>query len=189
MTASAFASAVLFATLFIAAWSDFKSRQIPNRLSIVGVNVAMTLGAFGSVMAWLQESDRWSWLTFSDVLLGSAVTGLLPLVIYVAGSGGAADVKLAWVIGAFLGWRGGSLAVWSAYFMAGIWGLSALVLSGRIWKLAGLYIRTVGYRLLPRRFTSPTKEEWNTFSDAYPMAPFYLAGVILVHWARFRGVD
>ncbi len=181
---------VLFTLLASAAWFDLKSHRIPNWLNVTGIGVGLVLGAIDSLVPQLiSTSDWWSALTLTEAITGLTLTGLLPLIIYIAGSGGAADVKLAWVMGVYLGWRGGCLAVWSAYLLAGLWGLSALVLTGRIWRLTGLYFRTGGHRLFPRRFVAPAAEEWNAYSDAYPMAPFYLAGGLLVMWARLRGVD
>jgi len=76
----------------IAAWTDLRSRRIPNWLTVPGAVVGLVLNAF---------FDRWSGLKAS--LLGMAVGLGLLLVFVLLRSLGAGDWKLAGALGAFTG--------------------------------------------------------------------------------------
>jgi len=178
---------LLLGILMIAALCDLKWHRIPNRLNLAGVTTALGLSLLCSLSEWSGQMEWYrSWVTTVTVsrsLAGLVLAGLLPLLLYVAGSGGAGDVKLAWVMGGFLGSAAGCQSVILGYLLAGIWGLFVFIWSGRCWAAARIYLRSVGYRLWPQRVAQPSREEWGQFSNADPMAPFLLAGTIVTIWA------
>ncbi|HSW10494.1 MAG TPA: prepilin peptidase [Bacillota bacterium] len=111
---AAFQAAVFLSLLIVACFTDLETGIIPNRITVSGTIVGltlMTLGPAGPVTA----------------ALGMAAGGgtLLLLALVSGGGMGGGDVKLGALMGAFLGWPaiGAALAV---AFLAG--GLAGIVL-------------------------------------------------------------
>jgi prepilin peptidase CpaA len=76
----------------IAAWSDIRTRRIPNSITVSGAVAALVLhSVYGGVHGMLQS-------------IAGAVLGLaFFIVLYIAGGMGAGDVKLFGAVGAFAG--------------------------------------------------------------------------------------
>ena len=124
------AGAVLLAT--IAAWTDIRSRRIPNWLTVpgaaVGLAANMALGGWGGLKASLL-----------GVGLGLAL--LLPLVLL--RSLGAGDWKLAGALGAFVGYEKLiQFLLWSV-FVAGVMALALVIYKQRFVQT----VRNIGHIL------------------------------------------
>jgi leader peptidase (prepilin peptidase)/N-methyltransferase len=128
--ALALASALLAALIAITA-IDLEHQIIPNAITLPGVAVGLVLGPLAGLTRLL------------DALLGVLVCGgLLLLVIAVsgwayarvdpamAGGMGLGDMKLAAMLGAFLGWRAGLFALFVAVLAGGLVA-AFLLLTGR----------------------------------------------------------
>jgi prepilin peptidase CpaA len=76
----------------MAAWSDLRSRTIPNWITIPGAGLGLILRAWYGGLP-----GAWSGLEGAVLGLGIFV------VLFVAGGAGAGDVKLFGAVGAFLG--------------------------------------------------------------------------------------
>jgi prepilin peptidase CpaA len=116
MTFFGIASAALTALLAIAAWTDYRTRRIPNALTVAGLGVALLLRAVVGPDAIL------------DGLVGALLAFVLTLPLLVLGVMGGGDAKLLIAIGAFMGPRH---FLWAAVLIAIIGGMMAAVDAGR----------------------------------------------------------
>jgi prepilin peptidase CpaA len=93
----------------IAGWTDWRSRRIPNWLTVPGLVLGLALNA------WLG-----GWPGLKTSLLGAGL-GLLVLLPFVfLRSLGAGDWKLAGALGAFVGWQALTTLLIGSIFVAGI---------------------------------------------------------------------
>ena len=116
MTFFGIVSAALTLLLGAAAWTDYRSRRIPNALTIAGLGVAVLLRAVLGPEAIL------------DGLVGALLAFVLTLPLIVLGVMGGGDAKLLIAIGAFMGPRHFLTA---ATLIAIIGGMMAVVDAGR----------------------------------------------------------
>jgi prepilin peptidase CpaA len=124
------AGAVILAT--IAAWTDLRSRRIPNWLTVSGLVVGM---AASTILG------GWSGLKASLLGLGLGLALLLPFVLL--HSLGAGDWKLAGALGAFTG--PGLLVdlLLGSIFVAGVMALVLVIYKRRL----GQTVRNIGHIL------------------------------------------
>jgi prepilin peptidase CpaA len=119
LKAAPVACAVLLAV--VAGWTDFRSRRIPNWLTVPGlaVGVAVNVAAAG-------------WTGLKTSLLGAGLGLLLLLPFVLLRSLGAGDWKLAGALGAFVG--AGVLVnlLISSVFVAGIMAAALVIYKGRV---------------------------------------------------------
>ena len=95
------ADAALIIMVCVAAWSDVRSRRIPNRLTVAGLLVALSLRVLlGAVPLW-------------QGVLGAALALSISVLLFALGILGGGDAKLLTAVGAFLGPAGfvGALAI------------------------------------------------------------------------------
>src|ERR1700690_3608510 len=111
--------AVLLA--LIAAWTDFRSRRIPNWLTVPGmlIGVAANLALNG-----------WSGLKASLLGVGLGLILLLPFVLL--RSLGAGDWKLAGALGAFTGPVLLTDLLLGSVFVAGVMAVALIIYKGRM---------------------------------------------------------
>jgi leader peptidase (prepilin peptidase) / N-methyltransferase len=119
----------LFWVLVVLAVIDLEHRLLPNRV----VYPAFVVGWVAlALAAWAEDSPE----RLADAALGAALFGgLLFLVafIYPAGMGGG-DVKLAFVLGTFLGYAGGIgvtlVGMFLSFLLGGLIGVVVLIATG-----------------------------------------------------------
>lgn len=111
-------SIVALATL--AAWSDIRTRRIPNALTFTGFAVALALRALGGI-------DE-----VTAGLLGALLAFGLSLPLFLARGLGAGDVKLLTACGAFLGPRRLLSAVLITALAGGAMALFAILRRGAL---------------------------------------------------------
>jgi prepilin peptidase CpaA len=116
MTLFGIVSAALTLLLAAAAWTDYRSRRIPNVLTVTGLAAALLLRAAVGTDAIL------------DGLVGALLALVLTLPLIVLGVMGGGDAKLLIAIGAFMGPRH---FLWAAVLIAIIGGMMAVVDAGR----------------------------------------------------------
>lgn len=106
---------VLLAMLFVAAWIDYRTTRIPKLLSI---SMAAT-GLIANVIrgCWMGEIGLETWYLRSGSLWLGGLDGLMFAIVgltfafflyfgmYVLGTCGGGDIKLAAALGAWIGWR------------------------------------------------------------------------------------
>jgi prepilin peptidase CpaA len=103
-----------------AGWTDWRSRKIPNWLTVPGLVVGVSVNALAG-----------GWLGLKASLLGAGLGLLLLLPFVFLRSLGAGDWKLAGALGAFVGWQVLlNLLFWSV-FVAGIMALGLVIYKRR----------------------------------------------------------
>jgi prepilin peptidase CpaA len=119
LTTAILACAVLLSV--IAGWTDFRSRRIPNWLTVPGLVAGVALNTF---------AGRWGGLKLSLLGAGLGLLLLLPFVLLRAL--GAGDWKLAGALGAFVGPRVLADLLMGSIFVAGIMALALVIYKGRL---------------------------------------------------------
>jgi len=113
--------AALFALIMvIVIFVDLDHRIIPNALTYPGI-------ALGLLLAW--GGGAWGFLTAVTAALGAGLVFLAIAVLSRGGMGGG-DIKLAALMGAFLGWPLIAAALFVSFMVGGIVGV-ALLATGR----------------------------------------------------------
>jgi prepilin peptidase CpaA len=120
----------------IAGWTDWRSRKIPNWLTVPG----FFLGIAANVLA-----NGWAGLKTS--LLGAGLGLLLLLPFVFLRSLGAGDLKLAGALGAFVGWEVLANLLMGSVLVAGIMALGLVIYKRRFKET----VRNIG-RLLGSMF-------------------------------------
>src|SRR5437899_10738971 len=125
----------LIVLVALAAWSDLRTRRIPNSITVTGAAAGLLLQAFYHGVSGAVQS-----------LAGAGFGLAIFLVFYVASGMGAGDVKLFGAVGAF---AGPQAVVVLFVFTAALGGVAALALA--LWRrrLGATLIRT-GERLIGR---------------------------------------
>jgi leader peptidase (prepilin peptidase)/N-methyltransferase len=118
----------LSCALLVIALIDLDLTIIPDRITLPGT-------AVGLVVAPLLGLS-----TIAGSLLGAAIgggalylIGLFGALAFKKESMGGGDVKLAAMLGAFLGWQSVALLLFIAFFLGAAAGAAALVMRGRDW--------------------------------------------------------
>lgn len=170
LTVPVWAAVALVGTTVIAADSDFRSRTIPNRLTLTALLAALACHAFAGGMHGLSAA---AW--------GAAVGGGILLPGWLLGWMGAGDVKLMAAVGAWVAWPV-SLTSTLVTLIAG--GVIALIVAlrhralGR--SLRGAAAMGAWAALLPGRKGPPPAA-----SDLrFPFAAAILAGSMISLWVR-----
>ena len=125
------------ALALIAGWTDWRSRRIPNWLTVPGFLVGVSVNVLANGWAGLKTS-----------LLGAGLGLLLLLPFVFLRSLGAGDWKLAGALGAFVGWQGLVDLLVGSVFVAGIMALGLVIYKRRFKET----LRNIG-RLLASMLT------------------------------------
>ncbi|MBZ5683224.1 MAG: prepilin peptidase [Acidobacteriia bacterium] len=113
------AGAMLLAV--VAGWTDYRSRRIPNWLTVPGLAVGLGLNF---------AAGGWNGLKLS--LLGAGLGLLLLLPFVLLRSLGAGDWKLAGALGAFVGWNVLLDLLLGSVFVAGLMAAALVIYKGRV---------------------------------------------------------
>jgi prepilin peptidase CpaA len=120
-----------------AGWTDWRSRRIPNWLTVPGFLVGVSVNVLAG-----------GWLGLKASLIGAGL-GLLVLLPFVfLRSLGAGDWKLAGALGAFVGWEAMATLLMGSVFVAGIMALALVIYKRRFLQT----LRNIG-RLLASMLT------------------------------------
>jgi prepilin peptidase CpaA len=111
----------LIALVSAAAWSDLRTRRIPNWITVSGAAVGLGLHIFyGGVSGAMQS------------LAGAGLGLAIFLALYAAGGMGAGDVKLFGAVGAFSGPQALVLVFVFTGLLGGIAGVALALYRGRL---------------------------------------------------------
>ncbi|HEX4412724.1 MAG TPA: A24 family peptidase [Lacipirellulaceae bacterium] len=184
---------VLLTTLIASAITDIKYQRIYNWTTYsafvwaLAINVAATSGARteDSTLPSLEPastigSPLLGGIGIGECLAGAGLCFLVTLFGYDLSGGGAGDVKLATVIGAFLGLHAGVFAVGYSYIVAGI-----AIIAWTTWKYGPLALAKAGFRKVGRLFGHfwpfpQTAEDQKILMTPVPLGPYFAIGTILV---------
>lgn len=139
LTGRALVAALFCAVLVVLSAIDLRDRIIPNRI-VVPAGVVVLLG---NVAAEPHRAKEWTIAAFATM------AGALVVALVTRGGLGMGDVKLAFLLGAGLGWH---------------------VFGGLVWAMAAVFIVSVA--ILARRGLQARK-------DTIPFGPFLALGALL----------
>jgi len=149
------------AITLVATITDLRSRRIPNWLSYPAMLAGSGMVLAGALIGWSEAMGVPDAMeALGGFLLGATLLG----VLYLSHGGGAGDVKLAAALGILLG----PVA------------LAGTLLAGCIAAGFGA-LGLVALRLFQQSQPSPGSRLSNALRGNMPMAPFFLAGLLL-HW-------
>jgi prepilin peptidase CpaA len=131
---------LLFAALLmltaVAAYTDLKSGEIPNRLIVIGLASALPLQAAVHYYALPAGDVSDALLTaLGHYALGFVVCGLAPLVLFRLDAMGGGDVKLLLAVGAFVGPMRGIEIQLYAFVLMSIYAGARLAYKGQLLRL------------------------------------------------------
>ncbi|MGA2414642.1 MAG: A24 family peptidase [Candidatus Sulfotelmatobacter sp.] len=129
--------ALAVALALTAGWTDWRSRRIPNWLTVPGLlaGIAANIAAQG-LRSGLKAS-----------LLGAGLGLLIMLPFVLLRSLGAGDWKLAGALGAFLGWEALLSVLVGSIFLAGIMALGLVIYKRRFKETLRNIVRLLGSML------------------------------------------
>jgi prepilin peptidase CpaA len=116
----------------IAGWTDWRSRRVPNWLTVSGLLLGIAV-----------RSIAGGWAGAKDSLLGAGLGLALLLPLVLIKSLGAGDWKLAGALGAFLGPTRLMAVLLSTILVAGLMALALIVWKKRIFQT----LRNIGHML------------------------------------------
>jgi Flp pilus assembly protein protease CpaA len=184
---------VLFATLIASAITDFNYNRIYNWATYsafvwaIAINIVATASArFDEITPPSTESANviglhsLGGIGIGRCFAGAAVCFIITLFAYDLSARGAADVKLAAVIGAFLGFYGGVFAIAYSYIIAAIF-----IIAWSTWKNGPFALAKAGFRkvggLFGRFWPFPlTAEDQKLLTTHIPLGPSFAIGTLLV---------
>jgi prepilin peptidase CpaA len=134
----------LIVTVLVAAWHDWFSWRIPNRMLAASAAAALMLALFAPGAIGLAAS------------LQGALTGfLIFLPLYMLGGMAAGDVKLLATLGLFAGpMLTVDIAVYS-FFAGGVWAVLFLLAQTDTGMLLGLKLKSLAGERIAHYFTQP----------------------------------
>lgn len=104
-----------------AGWLDWRSRRIPNWLTVPALFLGVGVNAVGS-----------GWLGFRAALAGAALMLLLLLPLVWLRALGAGDWKLMGALGGFLGPRGALVVLFWSLMIGGVMAVAQVIRHGKV---------------------------------------------------------
>jgi Flp pilus assembly protein protease CpaA len=194
------AGLVLLAAILFSAVTDFRYHRIFNWVTYSAFLWALLISTAASILATGDGSPSSvftpaeiigpAWLGgvgLKQCLAGAALCFAFTLVAYHLSGGGAGDVKLATVIGAFLGVHHGIFAIGYSYIIAAVaMGLWTVYSNGPL-AFAKAVVRAIGNGI-GARVTQlglywpfpPTESDVTMLFKPIPLGPFFAIGTLLV---------
>ena len=118
--------AFLSSIMIVAAFIDLDHRIIPNRIVLFGLVSGIVLGLISAKAG----------VAFMALGMTTGFGLLLLVAVISRGQMGMGDVKIAAVMGVFLGWQAVLLAIFFAFSGGGLYGLFLIVFRGKSRKTA-----------------------------------------------------
>lgn len=119
---------VLGCVLIVLSFVDLDQRILPDRATLPGLVAGLVVAPLAGLTSW------------AGSLVGAAVGGgalyliaLLGAAVFRKESMGGGDIKLAAMLGAFLGWQLIVLSLFVAFLIGSIVGVGAIAVKGRDW--------------------------------------------------------
>jgi Flp pilus assembly protein protease CpaA len=168
---------LLFAVLSIAAYTDLRSRRIPNLLTLPAAGLAIILHGL---------LDGWGALGTST--LAYVLSLSLGIVLYstvLAHQVGAGDLKLLATCAAFLGWMGGLYVAFLSFALHVLWMMIGWFRNGVAGKNFSLLIQWIVLLATPKAARLHFLPAGTP--DRSPHAPFVLASFVVwsaLTWLR-----
>jgi Flp pilus assembly protein protease CpaA len=184
---------VLFATLITSAITDFNYNRIYNWATYSAFLWAIVINIIATTTARYDETTLPSaesasiigWRSLGGIGIGYCLAGaafcfIITLFAYDLSARGAGDVKLATVVGAFLGFYGGIFAIAYSYIIAAV-----LIILWSTWKHGPFVLMRAGFRKVGRLFGRfwpfpLAPEDQKLLTTPMPLGPSFAIGTLLV---------
>jgi prepilin peptidase CpaA len=167
----------------VAAFQDLRTGLISNRIVLIGAAVGLTLSwvsaAYGGGGAGLLTAVGLS-------LLGAALVGAVPLLLYRAGGIGGGDVKLLAAVGGVLGPYVGLEAELYAFSLTVLYAPARLIWEGKLLSSMRTIGRMVVVPFTPRRSRKPEAQPVELTS--FRFGPAIFLGVLLAAAVRLSSL-
>ncbi len=118
----------LSCVLIVLSFIDLDLRIIPDRVTLPGIVIGLVLAPLMGVT------------TIAGSLIGAVAGGGALYLIAILGdavfgkeSMGGGDIKLAAMLGAFMGWQAVLVLLFAAFFSGAVVGVATLIIKGRDW--------------------------------------------------------
>ena len=172
---------VAVAAALLAALIDWRTGQIPNWLTLGLLAVApfahaLVDGKKGGMSA--------AAVAFGFSVLGAAICGLAPLLIWMAGGGGGGDLKIFAALGALLGTNVGLEAEMYAFIGASLYSLAWMAYQGKLFQTLGRTATLLINPFLPAAKRRPLPEAMMT---ELRFGPSILLGTLLAAFLNWKG--
>lgn len=173
----------LIATLLvagIAAFTDWRTGHIPNWLTYGALLLAPFAHAARAAQNGVHGVDALVAGSFS--LVGAALCGVVPVLLYRAEAIGAGDIKLLLAIGALLKPLYGFEAEMYSFFAAGIFAPARLAYEGRLFATLRNTVTVAVNPFLPKdkkRKLDPQMLTWFRFAPSIFLGTLVTA---VIHW-------
>ena len=113
---------ILASALIIIAFIDLNEQIVPDLICLPGIGIGLILSFFVPFMSFINSA--------SGVLVGGGIILIIALVgsmIFKKEAMGGGDVKLAAMIGAFLGWRYIIISLFLGFFLGALTGIILMI--------------------------------------------------------------
>lgn len=173
----------LIATLLVAAvaaFTDWRTGHIPNWLTYGALFIAPFAHAVRAVQNGVHGVD--ALLAGSFSLVGAALCGVVPVLLYRAEAIGAGDIKLLLAVGAILKPVYGFEAEMYSFFAAGIFAPARLAYEGRLFATLRNTVTVAVNPFLPKdkkRKLDPQMLTWFRFAPSIFLGTLVTA---VIHW-------
>jgi prepilin peptidase CpaA len=164
----------------VAAWTDMRTGEIPNRVTLVPLALAPLVHA--GIAFGAERSARAALVAAGASLLGAAICSLIPLALFRVGAIGGGDAKLFAAIGAIGRPEFGVHAETYAFVLGMLYAVALVIQRGRLGATLGnvAAIFRGAARVTPRTAPAPAEMTQLRFG------PAILAGVTtaaFLHWS------
>lgn len=164
----------------LAAFTDWRTGHIPNWLTLWPLGLApfahIVHGVVGGLHGWDAVFEG------CYAMLGAALCGLVPALLYRQDGIGGGDVKLLIALGAILGWRVGFEAEMYAFFAAGLYAPARLAYEGKLFRTIRNTVLVAGNAFVPpakRRKLDPATMTWFRFAPSIFLGTCF---ALILHW-------
>jgi prepilin peptidase CpaA len=163
----------------LAAWTDFRTGEIPNRITLVPLALAPVAHA---VVAFANEhSLRLSLIAAGGSLLGAALCLVIPIALFRAGAIGGGDTKLFAAIGAIGRVEFGIHAETYAFVLGMIYAVALVIHQGKLASTLGNVVAIFRGPMRPAPETGPAMAGMTQIR----FGPAILAGVLLTTFLQW----
>jgi len=118
----------LSCVLIVLSFVDLDERIIPDRVTIPGLAIGLVAAPLAGLTSWGGS--------FLGAVVGGGVLYLVALLgaaVFRKDSMGGGDIKLAAMLGAFMGWQPVAVSLFVAFFVGSVAGGIAIAVKGRDW--------------------------------------------------------
>ena len=164
----------------IGAWSDWRTGEIPNWVTLGALCVAPLAHLVSTLLQGRGMQAAVESAGFS--VLGALACAVVPLALYRSGAMFGGDVKLLAALGAILRPLAGIEAEFYAFLAAAFFAPARLAYEGKLMQVLGNAISLVANPLLPKHRRRQISPEMMTLMRFGPAIFVGTCGAAITHW-------